>query len=71
MAPRRKNREGDLPQTSVEEQVGGSEAAQGGGSSSNLAGEVAPSPSMSSADFECVLIQMMEVNRKMMLENIQ
>ncbi|CAN0846189.1 hypothetical protein LINGRAHAP2_LOCUS4338 [Linum grandiflorum] len=51
MAPRRRNQEGDLPQTSVEEkQVAGADAGHGGGSSSNLAGEVAPPQSVPSVD---------------------
>ncbi|CAN0871037.1 hypothetical protein LINGRAHAP2_LOCUS9735 [Linum grandiflorum] len=70
MAPRRRNQEGDLPQTSVkEEQVAGADAGHGGGSSSNLAGEVAPPQLVPSVDLGGVLSQMMEENQEMMLEN--
>ncbi|CAN0924819.1 hypothetical protein LINGRAHAP2_LOCUS34402 [Linum grandiflorum] len=51
MALRRRNQEGDLPQTSVEEEhVAGADAGHGGGSSSNLIGEVAPPQSVQSVD---------------------
>ncbi|CAN0925876.1 hypothetical protein LINGRAHAP2_LOCUS34995 [Linum grandiflorum] len=52
-----------------EEQVAGADASHGGGSSSNLAGEVAPPQLVSSVDLGGVLIQMMEENQEMMLEN--
>ncbi|CAN0858522.1 hypothetical protein LINGRAHAP2_LOCUS7295 [Linum grandiflorum] len=58
MAPRRRNQEGVLPQTSVDkEQVAGADAGHGGGSSSNLAGEVAPPQSVSGVDLGGVLSQ--------------
>ncbi|CAN0861436.1 hypothetical protein LINGRAHAP2_LOCUS8206 [Linum grandiflorum] len=65
MAPRRRNQEGDLPPTSVEEeQVAGADAGHSGGSSSNLAGEVAPPQSVPSVDLGGVLSQIREENRK-------
>ncbi|CAN0918038.1 hypothetical protein LINGRAHAP2_LOCUS30633 [Linum grandiflorum] len=58
MEPRRRNQEGDLPQTSMEEeQVVDVDATHGGGSSSNLVGEVAPPQSEPSVDLEGVLNQ--------------
>ncbi|CAN0861438.1 hypothetical protein LINGRAHAP2_LOCUS8206 [Linum grandiflorum] len=63
MAPRRRNQEGDLPPTSVEEeQVAGADAGHSGGSSSNLAGEVAPPQSVPSVDLGGVLSQIRGVN---------
>ncbi|CAN0906419.1 hypothetical protein LINGRAHAP2_LOCUS24239 [Linum grandiflorum] len=72
MAPRRKNQEGYLPQTSVEEeQVASADAGHGGGSSNNLVGEVAPPQSVPSVDLRGAPSQMMEENRKMMEEDRQ
>ncbi|CAN0881266.1 hypothetical protein LINGRAHAP2_LOCUS14138, partial [Linum grandiflorum] len=64
------NQEGDLPQTSVEEeQVADADAGHGGGSSSNLAGEVAPPQSVPSVGLGGVLNQIREENRNMMLKS--
>ncbi|CAN0925193.1 hypothetical protein LINGRAHAP2_LOCUS34617 [Linum grandiflorum] len=76
MAPRRKNQKVDIPQTYVEdEQVVGTEAGgHGGGSLSNLAGEVAPLLLVSSVDLGgafASLLQMMEENHKTMDEDRQ
>ncbi|CAN0917265.1 hypothetical protein LINGRAHAP2_LOCUS30184 [Linum grandiflorum] len=51
MAPKRRNQEGDLPQTYVEEEhVVGADVGHSGGRSSNLAGEVALPQSVPSVD---------------------
>ncbi|CAN0843905.1 hypothetical protein LINGRAHAP2_LOCUS4117, partial [Linum grandiflorum] len=75
VAPRRSNQEGDLPQTSVQEgQVAGADASHGGGSSSNLAGVVAPPQSVPSVDLGGVLSQIREMmleSRQVMVENGQ